>query len=215
MNPDHNPDHIIDRVLQGLRDAKPPLGMDRRILNIREAEGSLKGVIPSEAKRSRGTPAFQNAIRAGLLRWIPVATAAAFFVAAIIVFATRHHKHPDTVSIASPIHQATPPTPAPSAFTAQPIQAHHTIPAHAKQISTQIETPSQPTQDANDAQLSHPAPPIPPTEQERLLLRYARRGNTNDLAQISNEKRADRDQKDAADFQAFFTPPEIPLGESE
>lgn len=209
MNPHH--DHSIDRVLNALRDAAPPSGMDRRVLNILEASSS------DNALSYRDKPsALQTIGRSLLLRWTTVATAAALFVAAVIVFAARHHKQPDTVSIASPAHQATPSVSAPSAFTAQPIQAHHSsIPAHVKQISTQIEKPSQPAQETDDALLSHPAPPIPPTEQERLLLRYARRGNTNDLAQITNEKRADRDQKDAADFQAFFTPPEIPLGESE
>lgn len=209
MNPHH--DHSIDRVLNALRDVTPPSGMGRRILNV------LEGNSSDHALSYRDRPsALQTIGRSLLLRWTTVATAAALFVAAVVVFAAKHHKQTDTVSIASPAHQATPSVSTPSAFTVQPIQAHHTsIPAHAKQISTQIETPLQPVQEADDAQLSHPAPPIPPTEQERLLLRYARRGNTNDLAQITNEKRADRDQKDAADFQAFFTPPEIPLGESE
>ena len=215
MNPDH--DQSIDRVLNALRDATPPSGMDRRVLNILEVSSSDNALsYRGEPQRSWGISALQSTGRSVLLRWTTVATAAALFVAAVIVFTTRHHKQPDTISTASPVHQSTPPTPAPSALTVQPTQVHHaSIPAHAKQIPTQIEAPSQPAQDANDAQLSHPAPPIPPTEQERLLLRYARRGNTNDLAQITNETRADRDQKDAADFQAFFTPPEIPLGESE
>jgi hypothetical protein len=202
MNPHH--DDSIDRVLNALRDATPPSGMDRRILNVLEARSADNAL------------SYRDKSRFVLPRWTTVATAAALFVAAIFVFATRHHKQPDTLSIASPVHQSIPTAPAPSAVAAQPIQVHHdSMPVHAKPIRTQIEIPSQPAQDVNDAQLSHPAPPIPPTEQERLLLRYARRGNTNDLAQITNEKREARDEKDAADFQAFFTPPEIPLGESE
>jgi hypothetical protein len=63
------------------------------------------------------------------------------------------------------------------------------------------------------APLSHPAPPIPLTPQERLLLRYARRGRTDDLAQISNDRKAAREEQEAAEFQAFFAP--IKIGESE
>jgi uncharacterized membrane protein len=55
------------------------------------------------------------------------------------------------------------------------------------------------------------------TEQEKLLLRYARRGHTDDLAQISNESRAAKEEQEKADFVAFFTPPPPPptTGESE
>ena len=38
MTPTHTPDHSIDRLLHALRDATPPTGMERRILNILEAE---------------------------------------------------------------------------------------------------------------------------------------------------------------------------------
>ena len=68
---------------------------------------------------------------------------------------------------------------------------------------------------SEDAQVSHPAPPIPLTEQERILLHYARNGNTGDLAQISNESKAAKEDQDKQEFQAFFEPPPIKIGESE
>jgi hypothetical protein len=63
--------------------------------------------------------------------------------------------------------------------------------------------------------ISHPAPPIPLTEQEQILLRHGRSGNTSDLAQISNDRKAAKEEQDAAEFQAFFEPPPIKIGESE
>jgi hypothetical protein len=68
---------------------------------------------------------------------------------------------------------------------------------------------------SEDALVSHPAPPIPLTEQERILLRYARRGNTGDLAQISNESKTVKEDQEKQEFQAFFEPPPIKIGESE
>lgn len=77
----------------------------------------------------------------------------------------------------------------------------------------QIAEPAAAAAEEN-AQLSHPAPPIPPTRQERLLLEYARHGRTEDLAQVSNERRSAQEARDAAEFQEFFKPPVV-IGESE
>jgi hypothetical protein len=217
MTPNHSPDrndNQIDRVLNALRDATPPTGMDRRILNILEAQSSLKSVIPSEAtkSRSRGTPAFHTACTATLLRWTVGTVLAALTIAALITFSTRRQTAPRLVTMPPPPTLA-PQTSIASATITQPVPTiHRTIaPAHP--------TPPQHVETAQlieDAQLSHPAPPVPITDQERILLRYARRGRTEDLAQISNDRKAAKEQQDAAEFQAFFTPPpEIPIGESE
>jgi len=221
MTKTHTPDHNnnqLDRVLNAFRNATPPTGMDRRILNLLEAQSSLKGVIPSEAKRSRGTgspasllagvggtPTFRNARTATLLRWTPTAAIAALTVAALITL-TSHRR-------------TTQPTTATTHNTAIPAQrinttttiAHTTPPIHVKPIQPQH---TETTPLTEEAQLSHPAPPIPITDQEHILLRYARGGRTDDLAQISNDRKAAKEQQDAAEFQAFFKPP-IKIGESE
>jgi hypothetical protein len=210
MNPNHIPnnnDNQIDRVLNALRDTTPPTGMDRRILNILEAHSSQAGVIPrlgsvipSEPKASRGTPA--------LIQWT-AATVAVLVIAAIFTFTShRHNNQPTTATIT---HTTSVPAQPITTITHNAPQ-RTTTPTHIKPTQSQ---PVETTQPTEDAQLSHPAPPIPITNQERILLRYTRRGHTEDLAQISNEHNAVKEQKDAADFQAFFTPPEIPIGESE
>jgi hypothetical protein len=230
MNPNHNPDHTIDRVLHALRDATPPSGMNRRILNILEAESDratqhasqtglltllykvLESVIPSEAQRSRGTPAFRDAHTTRLPLWRPLTAALALIVAPTVILTARHHPAPASTgpSTTATIESTPAQPPDPIATTlAKPI--HRTLaPAHPSQPH-RIET----TQPEEGAQISHPAPPIPLTDQERILLRYAHRGRAEDLAQITNDRKAAKEEQEAAEFQAFFTPPEIPLGESE
>jgi hypothetical protein len=214
QNPDHTSDHTnsqIDRVLNALRDATPPTGMDRRILNVLEAQSSRKGVIPSEAKsRNRRTPVFQNARTATFLRWTPTAAIAALAVVALITLTTRRTPSPTTTGT----HHIDVPTLTRQATIPQPIPPIHRTIAPAHPIPPQhVETAPLPL--IEDAQISHPAPPIPITDQERILLRYARRGRTEDLAQISNDSKTEKEQREAADFQAFFFEPPIKIGESE
>ena len=51
---------------------------------------------------------------------------------------------------------------------------------------------------------SHPAPPLPLTEQERLLLRIAHMGDPVELAMLDPMTRAARDVEEGAEFQRFF-----------
>jgi hypothetical protein len=221
MNTEHSSaNNSVDRILNALRDATPPPGMERRILNVLEAQSPQKiastsrdssgSVIPSEVAqpRSRGIPAFRDARTATPLRW--TAIAAAIVIAALIARATHHPTQPSTATTQT---ASAPPQPITNTATVTPA----TPIRHAVASQRVRPTPSQPAEPPtteDNAQLSHPAPPIPLTDQERLLLRYARRGRTEDLAQISNDSKAAKEQQDAAEFQAFFKPP-ITIGESE
>ena len=53
---------------------------------------------------------------------------------------------------------------------------------------------------------SRPAPPMPLTEQERLLLRIAHRGDPVELAMLDPMRRAARDVEEQTEFQRFFKP---------
>jgi hypothetical protein len=53
---------------------------------------------------------------------------------------------------------------------------------------------------------SHPAPPMPLTEQERLLLRIAHKGDPVELAMLDPLRRAARDVEEQTEFQRFFKP---------
>ncbi|MBS1820932.1 MAG: hypothetical protein JST61_02975 [Acidobacteria bacterium] len=217
MNPHHSPDQNdiqIDRVLSALRNTTPPIGMNRRILNILEARSSLKGVskniapvrgvIPSGAKRSRGIPAFSNASTGKYLRWTTTAAVATLAAVALIPLTQRH-----TLSPTAGTQQITSQLPAPQTPTAITVTVQSSYksfaplrPSRPRRIETSLSEETTP--------ISHPAPPLPLTEQEKLLLRFARQSHPNDLVQISGEVKAAKEAQEAAEFTAFFAPPPPP-----
>lgn len=229
MTQDRNPDHTIDRVLHALTQATAPHGMERRILNTLDA--ATEGGVPSESNARRGTaspanwfaeggrtPAFHTASSATpRWRWIPLTCAVALTLVIPIV-ATRRHQPTTTSTVQAP------PTPLTN-DTSQPRIAAATITAGTPAPPPQTAPPPHltqtnrvaDTQPETTALISHPAPPLPLTEQEKLLIRFARHGNPNDLVEITVERKAAREQQEAADFTAFFAPPPPPptIGESE
>lgn len=229
---DHHNDHEDDslaHVLRGLGEATPPAGLEQR---------TVAGVLArlATAQQSAGltaTPTAATPLRSlGSLRWM--AAAAALAVAAGGAYLGLSHtperrgaapaspmaaqthgtqthatqQRTNNVGLVSTPHAAThSPAAAPrERSNAQPSTRHEAVFLQAEQEHAEDES----------AVVSHPAPPMPPTAEERLLLRFARRNRSQDLAQMSNEQRAAQEARDAAEFQAFFEPPTAPvLGESE
>lgn len=201
MKLDHN---HVDLVLNALRDAMPPAGMERRILNTLEA----KAHKPAQASRSH--------INNG---WIAAAVCCSALAAVAVIgaFIMRHHGA-SAISI----------TRTPSPQSSNPLQ-----PSVTRAVDTTVDMPTrrplsaaprrlaaqprliQIAQSEATGKISHPAPPIPLTDQERILLSFARRGRTDDLAQISNDRKAAKEDQEKQEFQAFFEPPPIKIGESE
>jgi hypothetical protein len=54
---------------------------------------------------------------------------------------------------------------------------------------------------------SYPAPPMPLTEQEKLLLRIAHKSDPVELAMLDPVVRAARDAEEKAEVKNFFEPP--------
>ena len=195
-----NPDHNIDRVLDALRNAAPAAGMERRIVNVLEIE-ARRSALSVQSKRTV---------------WRRAAACCAGLVAAVVIgaFALRHSA---PVVLTAPTASAQPSTDSPSTAETRP-EVTRTAPA-ARTHSAAVQRSAEPRRvevaGSEDTLVSHPAPPIPLTEQERILLRYARYGNTGDLAQISNERKAAKEDQEKQEFQAFFAPPPIKIGESE
>ena len=59
-----------------------------------------------------------------------------------------------------------------------------------------------------------PAPSAPLTEQEKLLLRVARRPDPEEIAMLDARVREERDAADDAEFDEFFNPPPSPKRET-
>ena len=194
-----NPDHNIDRVLDALRNAAPPAGMEGRILNTLEIEARKPTV----------------SVRSSRKVWMTTAACCcAALVVVVLVGAFSMQRHRASVVSTLPIPPALPSHPSvanvPKMVEAAPPPRPHPVTVQRSAQPRRIEVTH-----SEDALISHPAPPIPLTEQERILLHYARNGNTGDLAQISNDRKAAKEDQDKQEFQAFFEPPPIKIGESE
>ncbi|HEY8996486.1 MAG TPA: hypothetical protein VIM60_01230 [Edaphobacter sp.] len=207
----------VDRILGALRDVQTPAGMEQRILNTLEAAR-----FEARAKARRGSSV--AVFRMPSLRW---AAAVVLVLAGAAAWHGLTHTHPSTTAIVK--QRAVSPSATGETAIAQRAVTI-TQPDHAQlnpaprlavrhdaaSVSTlpqpQIAEPAAAAEE--NAMVSHPAPPIPPTRQERLLLEYARQGRTEDLAQVSNERRSAQEARDAAEFQEFFKPPVV-IGESE
>ncbi|QNI36888.1 hypothetical protein [Edaphobacter albus] len=183
----------------GLRDSPLPRGMEDRILAAlgeRRTQPSSRWLALSSASLKI----------AGACSLAMTAALAIFF------FSGRHAKHASQPPAAAVV---TPQSLLPGAGI-EPVTSHAPPLIRVPKLRrVQAELPRQEA-DANEAvPISTPAPPIPLTEQERFLLRMTRQGRTEDFAQISNDRKAAKEKQDAAEFQAFFEPPPIKIGESE
>ncbi|MDE1178669.1 MAG: hypothetical protein PW789_19005 [Edaphobacter sp.] len=205
MNPENNM-NPVDKILGAMRDAEPSAGMEARILQTLDTR-SRDGYREHEQRPSL----------LARLRWVPVAALAVLAVAVVV----NRSAHRDDQTSATTTHRSAAATPrsgsviAPQTTAALPAAVsapRRRMPA-VKADAAQVQAAAEQMKDASVA-VSHPAPPIPVTAQERLLLRYARGGHTDDLAQISNERRAAEDEQEKTAFQAFFKPPPpIKIGE--
>jgi hypothetical protein len=170
----------IERLLAGLRDAEPPCGIEHRILK------ALDGMDAREASAS-----------ASLWRWslrpaIAVLLAGVVILMAGIAVQQRRHAPPVLTS----------------AHVRQPAKRELVARAPTVLLRTTSRVPVKPRQDApavgNTQAAGFPAPPLPLTEQERLLLRLAQRGDADNKAMLNPDARAALTAKTTKQFQQFF-----------
>lgn len=184
----NNAEGTIERLLAGLREAEPPAGIERRILN------ALEGMEVREAR-----PFATLWRRPVLAWWLRPALAIPLVCAVILVVAVTDYEHrhaPPTMrspSAGSDVRQAAvaqKPTIVPRRMDPRvPMRRPraHAVPAVGE------------TQEA-----SFPAPPLPLTEQERLLLRLAHRGDAENMALLNPDVQAAQTAKATEQFQQFF-----------
>jgi hypothetical protein len=185
----------VDRLLAGLRSAQPSARLEERVLARME-----------NAMEAGHAAASDSAWRRLLLLWrlhpatAPVCIALAAILVACLFVATsmqRHRRPPAELrshSIDVPTQRATIPT-----ETAQeaPIAPRHT----ASRVALRRLRGSD--RDETEAE-SLPAPPVPLTEQEKLLLRLAHRRDPQNMAILNRDEQATQSAKDTEQFQQFF-----------
>jgi len=207
-----NSEDAIEKVLAGLRDADAPAGMERRIHEAVENRAS--------ARSRRGWRKWKSI---WLLRPAPlvagrpviygVALAAVFtFVLAISTI----HRHEDSPAQAKITPAAKTPTsretllPAPSVVVAKDTQLSAPVPSRARSkrkinVRRAGLAPDRDSVAQREMRAaSRPAPPLPLTEQEKLLVQFVQTHSRQELAAVNPMKWAAHDAEEKAEFDNFF-----------
>ena len=183
-----NSEEAIDQILAGLRDAEAPAGMQRRILAAMQTRAAAHSPRVS-----------------WLAAYWPVVCSTAVACGVIALFALRFpHSQalaPATAQAIVPSHTPTlpvvsaPAPPAPAIFAPAP---RRYTPAARAVTPTNILT------------ASFPAPPMPLTEQERLLLQVARRGEPRAVPILDPDALAQQETLSEKVFEAFLAAAQEP-----
>jgi hypothetical protein len=131
----HQPDQLIDRALQSLRDTQPPPGLEARV-SARLAQAADSHAITSSNRASSRSPLANTFSRASFFAVIlsitkdrrilftetPLHTLAATALLVIALIAVNHHHKPKTLAHSNPLQLTLPPQPA-KAFSPAKTQA--------------------------------------------------------------------------------------------
>jgi hypothetical protein len=203
-------EEAIEKVLAGLRDADAPIGMERRILDgleERAAAQSRSGwrqLLPIWLV-APGRPVVVGAVLGGV-------ALAGVFAVALAIPAIRRLGH-------APAQSKRNVAPMESLSAADSEVGKNAQPASSRSGVRLLEKMAEGKTNAGSAEApldsdsvaleemhapSRPAPPMPLTEQERLLLRLVHKDDPVELAMLDSKMRALQDSEDKAEFQRFF-----------
>jgi hypothetical protein len=197
-----NSEEAIDRVLEGLRETEVPAGMERRILRALEegATGTLRSRWWRVDLMAR-SPAWGFAL-AGLL-------AVAVAIPAIRRLGHSTANEPLSAAPMKPLEVSAHDVVAkraesvPSKADVRPVRK---IDAQAKAERARVGADGDAVALNERDEASFPAPPMPLTDQERLLLRIAHRRDPVEVAELDPVMRAVREAEDKAEVKKFFEP---------
>ena len=233
MNPESDPH--LDHVLNALRTAEPLSGFEARI-NAR-ITARIAHTSPASVATPSFFAAILNAAKAARAFFRPIPLLAATATACIVILAIvspRFYspRHRNTSALANPLpiqsHTATrPPTTSSdsptNAYLANDISSSQAFARHRHVINhpnkkgysfsaDHSQHPASPDTIALADTLapSFPAPPEPPTAQEKLLVRVVHRGDPQVLTMLNPILRAQQQAKEKKDFEEFAGIPDAP-----
>jgi len=209
-------EEAIEKVMAGLREARASPGMERRILEAIED----RALVQSVRTWRRGWPIWSSVLQRPLAaRFLVYGVALAGVMAVVLllpsVIRTGHAPGHAQGSVARA--RRLPPLSLGLVAKSPPLQAPAAGPRSMRKSGTQTRVPR--VKDVSDPEtvaerempaVNQPAPPMPLTEQERLLLRLVHAGDPVELAMLNPEMRAKQDAQSATEFREFF-PPRPPL----
>jgi hypothetical protein len=190
-------ERTIERLLAGLRDAEPPGGMEHRILKALDGMGARDDTASASLWRRPLRPA--------------LAMLLACAVILMVAFTVQQRKHVPGQQLV-PLKPKSGLNGAPNIFSSLRVgQKPQRASVDQKVRSPWRTTSGVPVKRPQDAPAvgetqtaSFPAPPLPLTEQERLLLRLAHRGDSGTTAILNPEVQAAQTAKATEQFQQFF-----------
>ncbi len=177
-------EETIERLLAGLRDAEPPAGIERRILE------ALEGMDAREASTSASL--WGRRLRPA------IALLLACTVILVVAMTFQQPRHAANVRNRSASADVRPPT--------RPEVAAQKAPAVPRRLVSRVSArrPHDGPAVRETQSASFPAPPLPLTEQERLLLRLAHRWDAENFALLNPAAQAAQIAKATEQFQHFF-----------
>jgi hypothetical protein len=218
-----NSEEAIERVLAGLRDVEAPDGMERRILD--GLEGRAATQARSDWRRSMPMRLVMPRGR-WQLGW-GLTSRAALAAVLVLAFAIPAMRRAGRSSVHSKIDAAgvkvVPMRP--SVIATGDVERASPGGGPSRGTSATPETGSVRESASDDSvalsetqAASFPAPPMPLTEQERLLLRLVHKIDPVEIAMLDPRVRAMQDAEEKAEFQRFFgkqsLPAEMTTGQS-
>jgi hypothetical protein len=210
-----NPEEAIEKVLAALRDADAPVGMECRILNALDT-------LEDQSSPQRGSgwrrlrPIWPVTQARPIASWSLACgvALAGLFAVAITTPAIRRLGHSSTQSPSQIRTNSVPAGPLPLAAP-EAVANNARLPLPVRGVRLTGKTNARRPEDARESDSaapsemrsdSFPAPPMPLTEQERLLLRIAHKAGPIELAMLDPIQRAARDAEEKADVKKFFEP---------
>jgi hypothetical protein len=172
-----DPDRTIEKLMAGLRDAEPPPGMHHRILDAMSA-----GPATAYNARRRLYPAIAMSLACAL---------------ALTIWVQHHRRIP-----ANPTSY----TAHVGALQSKPPQTVADTPRAPRRFKTRVLLKPTQTSEVSYAEKrpGFPAPPLPLTEQERLLQRVAHRKDAQDTSLLNPDAQAQQSARATQQFQQFF-----------
>jgi hypothetical protein len=204
-----NSDEAIERVLAGLREAEVPEGMEQRILDtmrdaapVRREWRPMRLVMPS---RLIATPSRAIAV-AGVVVVLVAACWTAFKGQRI------GHENARSKNYMVPANAPAPEVQVAAARAVHPLSGRAIARSSDLRVKTNARKAGPVLEGESAAQremlsANHPAPEAPLTEEEKVLLRIAHRGDPVEMAALNQLLWAARDAEEKAEFQSFFEPP--------
>jgi len=205
-----NAGEAIEKVLAGLRDAEAPAGMERRILNRLEERAAVRSRSGWRQLLPIWLVAPARPVVVG--SFVCGVALAGMFAVALAIPAIRRLGHTPVSSKRNsvPVESAALTASEAAAVSAPPALLRADVRSIGKKKVERSAVGAEAVLDSDSAAVeemhaaSYPAPPMPLTEQERLLLRLVHKDDPVELALLDSKVRDLEDLADKAEFQRFF-----------